>query len=395
MGKKYSLKMLIGSIIAGLVYGIIGEIIYSALKDNVSSIILTLIYFTGLFLFIGLSVFLISRFVYSQYQAPVYRKAWLISFILILVLSVMFEFIYDLISEHRRITDYDSYLFLVDNSGSMSDSDPENIRYDAVRELLKDKDDTFEYGIYLFSDYPERIRDMGSIKDGGDWKVEDEPYGGTAIYGTLSAVIDDLDKGDLNIDSDTRVILLSDGEPTDVHGNMTMMRLLKVFTKNEISVSTVGLLYANDDFMSMIADKTGGVYVNCQDVRTLDQAIKEASVSNNIYRNLLGYRSGLFLNWLLALIRILFVGALGIVIAVEKTAICEKFIDTTSVLISSAAGGILAGICIEIGMNTIGIEQKTMRIITCILIAFTLLREDIFIQEHANNDLYKKEKGWI
>jgi len=65
------------------------------------------------------------------------------------------------------------------------------------------------------------------------------------------------------------------------------------------------------------------------------------------------------------------------VIAVEKTILAERFLDTSAVLMSSAIGSILAGICIEIGMNMLGVHPTIMRMITCVLIAFTLLKNDL------------------
>lgn len=129
--------------------------------------------------------------------------------------------------------------------------------------------------------------------------------------------------------------------------------------------------------MTMIADKTGGVYVKAEDVTTLEAAMNQAAVSHNTARNLLGYRSAFFLNGLLGVMRIVFIALLGVVIAVEKTILAERFLDTSAVLMSSAIGSILAGICIEIGMNMLGVHPTIMRMITCVLIAFTLLKNDL------------------
>ena len=62
---------------------------------------------------------------------------------------------------------------------------------------------------------------------------------------------------------------------------------------------------------------------------------------------------------------------------VEKTILSERFLDTSAVMQSSAIGSILAGICIELGMNMLGVHPTIMRILTCILIAFTLLKNDL------------------
>ena len=117
--------------------------------------------------------------------------------------------------------------------------------------------------------------------------------------------------------------------------------------------------------------------MKADDVSALEEAMNQAAVSQNTTRNLLGYRSAFFLNGLLGAMRIAFIAVLGIVIAVEKTILSERFLDTSAVMQSSAIGSILAGICIELGMNMLGVHPTIMRILTCILIAFTLLKNDL------------------
>lgn len=394
MGKKFSWKMMIGTIIAGVLYGFIGELIYKVLSRLIPSIPLTIIYFMGMFFFISLAVYLISRFIYSQMNKPIYMKLWLISMALMLVLSGLFEFIYDIIQERYDYAEAKSYIFAVDNSGSMEVNDPYASRYDAINKILESKDDDFEYAVYSFSD-PECIfleRDMAPISDGVT-EIKPSNEGWTSIVTTIKTIADDIESGKLKADKSTRVILLTDGYPTDNDFGEIMPQLTR-FKNMEIPISTVGLVESDDNFMSMVAGATGGNYVRCDTLDTLEGALEEATVENKVYRNLLGFRSGTYLNWLLAILRILFVGALGIVMAIGKTAICEKFVNTTSVLVSSCISGILAGVCIEIGMNGLGINQTVMRVIAAVLMAFTCLREDLFLNQLSNNKEKANNTGW-
>ena len=63
-------------------------------------------------------------------------------------------------------------------------------------------------------------------------------------------------------------------------------------------------------------------------------------------------------------------------VAVEKTVLCERFLNTNSVLVSSAIGSVLAGICLELGMNLLGAEPSAARITGCMLLGITVLYED-------------------
>lgn len=77
MGKgKYSWKMLLGSTLAGVLYGLAGEVLYHILIKNTSSILTTFIYFTGLFLFLGLVVYLVGKSIYSHAYRAVNLNYW-------------------------------------------------------------------------------------------------------------------------------------------------------------------------------------------------------------------------------------------------------------------------------------------------------------------------------
>lgn len=379
---KYSIGMLLGSILAGLVYGVFGEVFYRIGERFLPSILLTAFYFTGLFLFLGLAVYLIGKLIYSQSRGNVNITQWVITFILIIALSCLFEFIYDVIQPGNKRKGYDSYLFVIDESGSMETNDPERKRWDAFNSLMETKPDDFQYGIYIFNDEPQQVRGMSPNSVPLDLSGEYWIGGGTAIKSTLSRILSDIENGQLGDVKNCRIVLLSDGYATDVDtfNKYLITSDLDEFSKLGYSISTIGLGEPDDELMSLIASKTGGVYVKIDDASQLEQSMVEATALNKISRNLLGYRDNTFMNWLLGILRILFVIGLGVIIALEKTILCERFINTTSVLISSVIGSALAGFCLEIGMNGIGIPPQLMRIITCILIAFVFLRHDLLLK---------------
>lgn len=375
---RYSIKMLLATIIAGAIYSVIAEIFYQMAEDTVPGLVLIPVYFTGLFLVLGGTVLATGKMIYSRSAGSINKKQWLITFLLIVVLSVFFEFLYEIINDRKKTEEITAYLFVLDDSGSMEQNDPDRIRYQVIDTLLADKPDDFQYGIYSFNNEIKVLREMAPKSQKADYDYP-EAEGGTRIRGALSEIVSDLDAGTLLLDEHSRIILLSDGYATDISffSKNRVLKALKGLVKKGISVSTVGLSNADDTLMTMIADKTGGVYVKADDVSALEEAMNQAAVSQNTTRNLLGYRSAFFLNGLLGAMRIAFIAVLGIVIAVEKTILSERFLDTSAVMQSSAIGSILAGICIELGMNMLGVHPTIMRILTCILIAFTLLKNDL------------------
>lgn len=382
---RYSIKMLLATIVAGLLYAVAAEFVIRKVENLIPGMVLVPVYFIGLFLVLGAVVLLTGKMIYSRSSGTINKKQWFIALLLIIVLSVFFEFIYEIIKERDKTREISSYLFIIDDSGSMLSNDPDGIRYQVIDELLADKPSDFRYGIYSFNNDIVCLREMAPKSD-VQMITYPEVTGGTRIKGVLEEVGDAVKQGTIALDEGTRVILLSDGYATDLTflNNNAVLGALRDFSKKGITVSTVGLSDADDNLMSLIADKTGGVYVKVDDASQLNDAMSQAAVKQRDSRNLLGYRTTApSLDILLGILRVLFIALLGVVIAGEKTVLCERFLDTSAVLVSSAIGSVLAGICIEIGMNTLGIHPAIMRLITCALIAFTLLRNDMGIRDNS------------
>ncbi|MBR1472552.1 MAG: VWA domain-containing protein [Lachnospiraceae bacterium] len=377
---KISLKMLIVSILGGLIYGFLGEILYGILHLFLPRPVVTLIYFAGLFLFVALALGLAKAMMYSGSKGKVHVGKVIILFLILLASSALLEFIYDVVRKPERI-EAESYIFVIDRSGSMNNNDPNGYSYQALENLLDSKSDKFQYAVYLFADEPELIRNMqpNSVPLDLPLIVND---GGTGIQTTLDQILKDIDNGTLKTGKNTKVIFMTDGWPTDFDGTSAsdrrnfMNTTLAEYAAREIPISAVGLMDADDSLMEMIAEKTNGSYTDVRDAAMLDDAFKKAGSTDVSLRNLLNFREPTDMNVVLAILRILFFVILCMIIAVAKTELCENFRNTTPVLISSAIGGTLAGIAVELGMNAFAISPITMRVIACVLIAFTLLGED-------------------
>ncbi len=375
---RFSIKMLIGSILAGFIYGLIGEYVYQNIERTVSPVVITTVYFTAMYLFVGFAVYMLGKLGHYYADSSVNRRQWAAAFVLMLLLAALFQVIYGRIGT-KTSEQVSSYLFVIDNSGSMGKTDPNGMRYEAIQTLLEHKDPDFCYGIYHFSDSAQMVRNMEPVSEGG---VGREPVnqGGTAVINALDTILHDLDESTLQLDNHCRMILLSDGYATDLDetSRYDCIRKLEQFADRGISISTVGMTGDVDtQLLMLIADKTGGTYVSVRNVEQLEQGMRQAAQTQEGSRNLLGYRSEKDTGILFSAVRIIFIICLGILVAVEKTVLCERFLNTNSVLVSSVIGSALAGICLEAGMNTFGLHPSVMRIALCILIAFTLLHEDV------------------
>ena len=93
--RRFSIRMLAGSILAGFAYGCIGEFFFRKLERDMPQILFAALYMTGLFLFLGLIVYLIGKFGYYQVYGAVNRRQWAVSLLLMAALSACFEFLYE------------------------------------------------------------------------------------------------------------------------------------------------------------------------------------------------------------------------------------------------------------------------------------------------------------
>ncbi len=354
---------------------------YQQMQRRVSNAAVTMVYFTGMYLFLGLAVYLIGRMGRYQAYGRVNRKQWTAAFALMALFSALFAFLYSRIGTGAERQEFSSYLFVIDHSGSMNQTDPHGMRYEAMEKLLEHKKASFCYGIYYFADTVEMARNMAPVGEKSSVR-QVENGGGTAVNKALETILQDLKDGRLVLTDRCRMILLSDGYATDVDevSRYDCIRRLEQFADRGISISTVGMTGDVDkELLMLVADKTGGTYVSVQEVEQLEAGMRQAAQADVINRDLLGYRSESDAGLLPAVLRVVFIICLGVLVAVEKTVLCERFLNTNSVLASSVAGSALGGICLEAGMNTFGLHPSLMRVALCVLIGFTLLREDLVI----------------
>lgn len=384
-----SKRMLIGTAITGALYFVVGEILYQALLGIFNTPLLIGLYFLGLMIFVIIGISLIGLTMpraIRGYGDIVLRCVLLC--LAILMVSSLFEVLYEL-QFGKKATEPTSYVFVMDNSGSMETNDPENMRYEGIRSVLRNKEPDFPFAVYLFANNSSVLRSMGPVSQGTDLPV-DEPIGGTGILTVIGDLYDDIDSGRIDLGDSGRVLLFTDGHATDMFpilGKMKLNKILEKYSKKGVSISTVGLGSPDDDLMNMIARKTGGIYVRAEDAEFLEDAMREAITSNS-ERNLLDYRNQVRFDFLYMLIRFVAILAIGLLLAFVKMYICEPFMDTRPVWATSVACSLLAAVCVEFGMNKLGLLPVLMRFLMCVLLAEATLREQ-FTSNMDANDIYR------
>ena len=281
-------------------------------------------------------------------------------------LGALFQWIYglDLGGEPAAPT---SYIFVIDDSGSMETSDHQQERYAAIPSVLEGQSGDFPYMVYSFADNTVLLKEMAPISDGIP-NIRGNSNGQTEINGALNRVIDDYTDGVWEGGGAPKVILLTDGGATDIDSPSQIKPVLDRFVKAGISVSTVGLGMAEESLLQEIAGRTGGVYIDIAGASELPNAMASAA-TRRVDRDLLSARAGTRMTVLYGILRVVFLTilgtAVGLFMAVAYGRSCEL------IMISSAVKSFLGAFLMEV-FTAAGVPAKLMWLILWLFIALTL-----------------------
>lgn len=297
------------------------------------------------------------------------------SLIGIFVLAMGLEFIYECNPNIKSI-EPTSYIFVIDESGSMSGNDPGGLRYEAIPEIMKAAEEGFPYMVYTFSDDTQIIRDMAPL----DAEYEPIPVnsdGGTAICGTILRILQDYKNGVWDGGSNPKVVFLTDGSATDLsnvflwfRGNMPEFNAaLEEYYNLSINISTVGLGSVDREIMTKMAETTGGVFVNIQNASDLASAMKTAASSYSD-RNLLSIRYMKRWDTLYGFLRILFLTIIGTVIGSLMLLAYMEDSSIPIIIVSSTICSLIGSVLFEIGLKK-GVYQSLLWIVLWALFSLT------------------------
>lgn len=365
---------------AGVVSWIVGTTLYALFIDSMPRALLIGIIFAVLAGILAAAVYIYSLLssnftenIITGDDNPVINIVSLVGgTVLVFVAALIFQWLYGLDFGKVEVGP-SSYIFVIDESGSMEESDPNGLRYKAIEDVLADRPDDFQYMIYGFANDCHIIREMAP-KSAGLEEIPNTYEGGTSIYLTLNQLLSDYDNKVWQGGNSPKVILLTDGYATDLGGlfsGYNLSKVLKNYSKNRISVSTVGLLYADESLMETIARKTGGIFINVDNVSQLSEALNTAA-KNYTSRDLLSARTQANLNFLYGLMRIVFLTLLGAAIGFIGAVAYGSQDSSTTIVVSSAIESLIGSILMEIGIEVFGFGSKIMWLILWILFALLI-----------------------
>lgn len=384
---RFSKMFLIVSLIVSILFFIIGEVIYRTLITNVNSVVFVGVYFALFGLLLAIGLFIVAKVCDLDITSGKLLAAGG-CILLMLLLGMLFEFIYELdFSSAKPIAD--NYVFAIDNSGSMQDNDPNQERIAAIKQLLDSRGEDTEFAVYTFSEDIKCIREMSPASDGiADLAIE--PNGGTPIVGVLKQIMNDMESGALPYNEGTQVILLTDGCATDTSFfNFSLNDTLKKYNKKKVSISTVGLGSVDENMLSDISGKTGGISVRTDNVDELSKAMASAVRVTDTSRNLLSARARTSHNWAYALMRIVFLIILGAGLMGIKISAVDNTADLGMILISSLIGIVLGALIMEVGMSLIlsGFVSRLLMVLLFGLMITTLEKTIMMANPGADGNI--------
>lgn len=365
------------TVIVGIVAWVIGINIYSFEANIIAMPLLIGIIFLILYLFLIVTIFAysISTGIFEENiitgSSQLSSSGFLIIIIGVLVfgLSILFQWIYGM-NYTNEVQQPTAFIFVIDDSGSMAENDPQQLRYNAISSVLENVDPDFPYMIYGFSNDVEIISGMIPASNGIP-RITGDSTGGTSIRAALDKVIQDKISGVWDGGTSPKVILLTDGYATDIGLFKSIHGVLKTYVKNRISISTVGLGDVDESLMNKIAKMTGGVYIDVSDASGLAEAMSSAATQYTS-RDLLSTRYTTNLNLLYAVLRIIFISILGVIIGFATAVAYGVQESSTLIVVSSAIKSVVGAILMEVCTDVMGFSDKIIWLVLWILISLTL-----------------------
>lgn len=372
-GKKGVIIHMGCSALIGVLFFLIGQILYPSLTENIWTPLGIALYFLAFSVIMLISMFVLNQirqdysYWYKTGKKDTIKKAYIRGIVCILVLFILSgacEFLYELGKE----ADYDptSYVFLIDDSGSMSANDPQCVRSEAIGKIMENQADDLPYAVYKFTDQSQLIKKMSRYEKGDKYEFLSD--GGTDIVNSLDAIIDELLSQKVNGGDHPKILLLSDGESS----SWGVKSVINKCRGNKISVSTIGF-NVNSHLLSKIARKTGGIYISVNNIDDLQEQMNKA-ITSFLDRNLISDRFVLKNDGLYAFLRILFLCLMGAVFSWMKY---ESFCSAKGpkydgmVLKVSLVCTALAAIMMELCFSVLDLPSWVIRLVFCVLWAIT------------------------
>ena len=376
---QFNFPMLFTSLILGGAAWIVDLVIYKLAVDVWPRALLIGVLFGILALIVSIGVLILSN-LQGTFEQDIITGGGagsailliLIAALLITGLGTLFQWLYGLRSQNLPTST--SYIFVIDDSGSMATNDPDQQRYAAIDEVLKGQPAEFPYTVYSFSNSVSVLRPMQPSSE-NDAPLTGLSSGSTYIKAALKQILADYQSGAWDGGGRPKVILLTDGYASDIPFFFTVRKILKQYSQSNISISTVGLGEVDTTLLERIANATGGIFVDISDAAMLGEAMKNAASSYSS-DDLLTVRSTVGKDFLYGFLRVLFLTLLGLSIGLVSAVAYGQLDASSLVFVSSGILSFAGALLMEL-LTAFGFPDRLCWLLLWLLIAAMLCTQQV------------------
>ncbi|WP_411344803.1 vWA domain-containing protein [Paenibacillus sp. WLX1005] len=403
MQRKINWLLVLFSLIGGALGFIFSEWLLHAYLDRMPRILLMGLYFGIISLMIGIFC-LLAEMISPVLNGASWRQRYAdISWKLLVPATLVVMFVGGLASQALYQLDFNGartvkdVVVVVDNSGSMLRTDPQNLRYQAVKDLVSSMDDGMRLGIIDFTDDAKVALPLTALDTSSRQQINTMidslavNYGGTNFTAALNGAMQQItDQG--QDDRGTVVIMLSDGY-SELDSSA-----LQPYKDRNIVIDTIGLNLTDgggQNLLTEIAGQTGGQYHGVAQATDLTQTFQQIYDTLD-KRTLVTERSEPFnSNLYYQILHVVLIALIGALMGVGWGLMFDNRFLARSFGVGGGVGGLLAGLLLEwgIGKTDWSWTDAVIRFLAIMILAlvFTLFTLVIPIGENNKRLIRRNE----
>ena len=393
------IPMLVATGVASVIAFIICHLI-DRIAGNHSHFLLTGGFFAIFFILLGTAVFfceyicesLPETSLRSHFRNPITRRSTAIFVVCVLLGSFLaggiLQVLYEL-EPARKATNVEAYAFILDNSGSMDDNDPDNKRFEALTQICATLPIDKPVAVYIFGTdtrcmRPYATQEQQPIVLNESWY---EDLGGTSLGHAIDVCCQDTEQArtDGIFSGAVRIIDLTDGDSPDL--GWFFGKSIDAYVNEAIDsgceIFSIGFGSPNRSTLQDLSWGTGGEYYDAGDAYNIAATMQTAVKAKSRGRMLMGVRAGRKASSFgYGLLRFLFVGILGFGVSCCAAMMIDNKKITQILVVQTGVKSIVAALLLELLIQH-SFGSGFVQLITCLLIGTLVLETGTTKSEHS------------
>ena len=389
MKKPIHTKILVISIISAIIAYLCGENLLLYTENKISNIVRFSTYIVLFMTILHMSVFLLvgdlKNKPASSGRALKRIVVFFACFLSFMCIAAIVQFLYSLDIQTQSYEKAENYCFLIDNSSSTVQTDPDRERFQAILNILGTLDENNEVTIIVFDQEAVVVVEKQVVNQNLITTVRDKlqmfnPDGGTDIERALVKTLDSY----IGTKQKTAAILLSDGE-----SSIQCKKVIRLFKEQNIRIDAVA--FSNMGFegtrnLKKLANGTGGTFYSVENINQVQGALEKVMTTKNT-RFLLGVDTSEGA-WYISLFRVLAYTLIGYWECITLGLIFDNRYVYLGLRWTCILTGVLAGLAQEL-ICKYCYTDNIARFIMCIFLALLIWRG---LEEAEQQEILKAKR---